>query len=171
MDSRSFGTNNCYGFIQAAFTGEIRAVHEDVCHGNYIQVTLLPVLSKVKTGWCHLSKSVWAVQVLGTQRTDVAACLHETGLDTGVGDVSTGTLTASGAATAASFAATRVLTGATLTITGGVSTGSVVCGDVTSSGTVSAPQLPQLPCDHRQHRQRGRNTSFTDLSDCQGRRG
>ena len=31
-------------------TGEIRAVHEDVCHGNCIQVTLLPVLSKVKTG-------------------------------------------------------------------------------------------------------------------------
>ena len=77
---------------------------------------------------------------------------------TTVGDVSTGTLTASGAATAASFAAT----GATLTVTGaasagpldcesldctftatsgGVSTGSVVCGDVTSSGTVSAPQL------------------------------
>ena len=45
--------------------------------------------------------------------------------------MSTGTLTASGAATAASFAATG----------GGVSTGSVVCGDVTSSGTVSAPQL------------------------------
>ena len=79
---------------------------------------------------------------------------------TTVGDVSTGTLTASGAATA-SFAATKTLTGATLTITGasagpldcesldctftatsgGVSTGSVVCGDVTSSGTVSAPQL------------------------------
>ena len=79
-----------------------------------------------------------------------------------VGDVSTGTLTALGAATAASFAATGALTGATLTITGaasagpldcesldctftatsgGVSTGSVVCGDVTSSGTVSAPQL------------------------------
>ena len=79
-----------------------------------------------------------------------------------MGDVSTGTLTASGAATAASFAATGALTGATLTITGaasagpldcesldcaftatsgGVSTGSVVCGDVTSSGTVSAPQL------------------------------
>ena len=79
-----------------------------------------------------------------------------------VGDVSTGILTASGAATAASFAATGALTGATLTITGaasagpldcesldctftatsgGVSTGSVVCGDVTSSGTVSAPQL------------------------------
>ena len=76
--------------------------------------------------------------------------------------MSTGTLTASGAATAASFAATGALTGATLTITGaasagpldcesldctftatsgGVSTGSVVCGDVTSSGTVSAPQL------------------------------
>ena len=76
--------------------------------------------------------------------------------------MSTGTLTASGAATAASFAATSALTGATLTITGaasagpldcesldctftatsgGVSTGSVVCGDVTSSGTVSAPQL------------------------------
>ena len=81
---------------------------------------------------------------------------------TTVGDVSTGTLTASGAATAASFAAIGALTGATLTITGaasagpldcesldctftatsgGVSTGSVVCGDVTSSGTVSAPQL------------------------------
>ena len=81
---------------------------------------------------------------------------------TTVGDVSTGALTASGAATAASFAATGALTGATLTITGaastgpldcesldctftatsgGVSTGSVVCGDVTSSGTVSAPQL------------------------------
>ena len=81
---------------------------------------------------------------------------------TTAGDVSTGTLTASGAATAASFAATGALTGATLTITGaasagpldcesldctftatsgGVSTGSVVCGDVTSSGTVSAPQL------------------------------
>ena len=81
---------------------------------------------------------------------------------TTVGDVSTGTLTASGAATAASFAATGALTGATLTIagaastgpldcesldcaftatSGGVSTGSVVCGDVTSSGTVSAPQL------------------------------
>ena len=81
---------------------------------------------------------------------------------TTVGDVSTGTLTASGAATAASFAATGALTGATLTITGaasagpldcesldctftatsgGVSTGSVVCGDVTSLGTVSAPQL------------------------------
>ena len=81
---------------------------------------------------------------------------------TTVGDVSTGTLTASGAATAASFAATGAVTGATLTITGaasagpldcesldctftatsgGVSTGSVVCGDVTSSGTVSAPQL------------------------------
>ena len=81
---------------------------------------------------------------------------------TTVGDVSTGTLTASGAATAASFAATGALTGATLTVTGaasagpldcesldctftatsgGVSTGSVVCGDVTSSGTVSAPQL------------------------------
>ena len=81
---------------------------------------------------------------------------------TTAGDVSTGTLTASGAATAASFAATGTLTGATLTITGaastgpldcesldctftatsgGVSTGSVVCGDVTSSGTVSAPQL------------------------------
>ena len=81
---------------------------------------------------------------------------------TTVGDVSTGTLTASGAATAASFAATGALTGATLTITGaasagplrcesldctftatsgGVSTGSVVCGDATSSGTVSAPQL------------------------------
>ena len=81
---------------------------------------------------------------------------------TTVGDVSTGTLTASGAATVASFAATGALTGATLTITGaasagpldcesldctftatsgGVSTGSVVCGDVTSSGTVSAPQL------------------------------
>ena len=81
---------------------------------------------------------------------------------TTVGDVSTGTLTALGAATAASFAATGALTGATLTITGaasagpldcesldctftatsgGVSTGSVVCGDVTSSGTVSAPQL------------------------------
>ena len=81
---------------------------------------------------------------------------------TTAGDVSTGTLTASGAATAASFAATRAVTGATLTITGaasagpldcesldctftatsgGVSTGSVVCGDVTSSGTVSAPQL------------------------------
>ena len=79
---------------------------------------------------------------------------------TTVGDVSTGTLTASGAATAASFAATGAVTGATLTITGaasagpldcesldctftatsgGVSTGSVVCGDVTSSGTVSAP--------------------------------
>ena len=77
---------------------------------------------------------------------------------TTVGDVSTGTLTASGA----SFAATGALTGATLTITGaasagpldcesldctftatsgGVTTGSVVCGDVTSSGTVSAPQL------------------------------
>ena len=76
--------------------------------------------------------------------------------------MSTGTLTVSGAATAASFAATGALTGATLTITGaasagpldcesldcaftatsgGVSTGSVVCGDVTSSGTVSAPQL------------------------------
>ena len=76
--------------------------------------------------------------------------------------MSTGTLTASGAATAASFAATGALTGATLTITGaastgpldcesldctftatsgGVSTGSVVCGDVTSSGTVSTPQL------------------------------
>ena len=75
--------------------------------------------------------------------------------------MSTGTLTASGAATAASFAATGALTGATLTIagaasagpldcepglhlhgtSGGVSTGSVVCGDVTSSGTVSAPQL------------------------------
>ena len=65
-------------------TGEIRAVHEDVCHGNYIQVTLLPALSKVKTGWCHLSKSVWAARVLGMQYTDVAACLHETGLDTGV---------------------------------------------------------------------------------------
>ena len=87
---------------------------------------------------------------------------------TTVGDVSTGTLTASGAATAASFAATGALTGATLTITGaasagpldcesldctftatsgGVSTGSVVCGDVTSSGTVSAPQLfaPNTP--------------------------
>ena len=81
---------------------------------------------------------------------------------TTVGDVSTGTLTASGAATAASFAATGALTGATLTVSGaastgpldceslgctftatsgGVSTGSVVCGDVTSSGTVSAPQL------------------------------
>ena len=79
---------------------------------------------------------------------------------TTVGDVSTGTLTASGAATAASFAATGALTGATLTIagaagpldcesldctftatSGGVSTGSVVCSDVTSSGTVSAPQL------------------------------
>ena len=81
---------------------------------------------------------------------------------TTVGDVSTGTLTASGAATAASFAATGALTGATLTVTGaasaglldcesldctftatsgGVSTGSVACGDVTSSGTVSAPQL------------------------------
>ena len=74
---------------------------------------------------------------------------------TTVGDVSKGTLTASGAATAASFAATGALTGATLTITvdcesldctftatsGGVSTGSVVCGDATSSGTVSAPQL------------------------------
>ena len=81
---------------------------------------------------------------------------------TTVGDVSTGTLTASGAATAASFAATGAVTGATLTITGaasagpldcesldctftatsgGVSTGSVVCGDATSSGTVSAPQL------------------------------
>ena len=79
-----------------------------------------------------------------------------------MGDVSTGTLTASGAATAASFAATGALTGATLTVSGaastgpldceslgctftatsgGVSTGSVVCGDVTSSGTVSAPQL------------------------------
>ena len=80
---------------------------------------------------------------------------------TTVGDVSTGTLTASGAATAASFAATGALTGATLTTgaastgplycesldctftatSGGVSTGSVVCGNVTSSGTVSAPQL------------------------------
>ena len=81
---------------------------------------------------------------------------------TTVGNVSTGTLTAAGAATAASFAATGALTGAALTITGaasagpldcesldctftatsgGVSTGSVVCGDVTSSGTVSAPQL------------------------------
>ena len=84
-----------------------------------------------------------------------------TGVDAS-GDVSTGTLTASGAATAASFAATGAVTGATLTITGaasagpldyesldctftatsgGVSTGSVVCGNVTSSGTVSAPQL------------------------------
>ena len=66
---------------------------------------------------------------------------------TTVGDVSTGTLTASGA--------TLTITGAasagpldcesldcTFTATsGGVSTGSVVCGDVTSSGTVSAPQL------------------------------
>ena len=81
---------------------------------------------------------------------------------TTAGDVSTGTLTASGAATAASFAATGALTGATLTIagaasagpldcesldctftatSGGASTGSVVRGDVTSSGTVSAPQL------------------------------
>ena len=78
---------------------------------------------------------------------------------TTVGNVSTGALTASGAATAASFAATGALTGATLTVSGagpldceslgctftatsgGVSTGSVVCGDVTSSGTVSAPQL------------------------------
>ena len=63
---------------------------------------------------------------------------------------------------AASFAATGALTGATLTITGaasagpldcesldrtftatsgGASTGSVVCGDVTSLGTISAPQL------------------------------
>ena len=69
-----------------------------------------------------------------------------------MGDVSTGTLTASGAATAASFAATGALTGATLTITGAASAGpldcksldctfTVVCGDVTSSGTVSAPQL------------------------------
>ena len=82
-----------------------------------------------------------------------------TGINAGnfttVGDVSTGTLTASGAATAASFAAAGALTGATLTITGaasagpldcesldcGVLTGSAVCGDVTSSGTVSAPQL------------------------------
>ena len=68
---------------------------------------------------------------------------------TTAGDVSTGTLTASGAAT---FAATGALTGVRLTITGaatgpldckslggGVSTGSVVRGDVTSSGT--APQL------------------------------
>ena len=48
---------------------------------------------------------------------------------TTVGDVSKGT--ASGAATAASFAATGAL----------MSTGSAVCGDVTSLGTVSAPQL------------------------------
>ena len=81
---------------------------------------------------------------------------------TTVGDVSTGTLTGSGAATAASFAAAGAVTGATLTIagaasagpldcesldctltatSGGVLTGNVVCGDVTSSGTVSAPQL------------------------------
>ena len=76
---------------------------------------------------------------------------------TTVGDVSTGTLTASGAATAASFAATGALTGATLTITGAASTGPLDCesldctsrpraaecrrADVTSSGTVSAPQL------------------------------
>ena len=77
---------------------------------------------------------------------------------TTVGDVSTGTLTASGAATTASFAAssaTLTITGAasvgpldcesldcTFTATsGGVLTGSVVCGDATSSGTVSAPQL------------------------------
>ena len=70
---------------------------------------------------------------------------------TTVGDVSTGTLTASGAATAASFAATGAASAGpldcesldcTFTATsGGVSTGSVVCGDATSSGTVSAPQL------------------------------
>ena len=73
-----------------------------------------------------------------------------------------GLVQASGAATAASFAAAGAVTGATLTVSGaastgpldcesldctftatsgGVSTGSVVCGDATSSGTVSAPQL------------------------------
>ena len=77
---------------------------------------------------------------------------------TTVGDVSTGTLTALGAATAASFAAIGALTGATLTITGAASAGPLDCesldctftatsggvstgSDVTSSGTVSAPQL------------------------------
>ena len=89
-----------------------------------------------------------------------------------LGDVSTGTLTASGAATAASFAATGALTGATLTIagaasagpldcesldctftatSGGVSTGSVVCGDVTSSGTVSAAALRLQHAHRDQH--------------------
>ena len=60
-----------------------------------------------------------------------------------MGDVSTGTLTASGAATAASFGPLDCESlDCTFTATsGGVSTGSVVCGDVTSSGTVSAPQL------------------------------
>ena len=42
-------------------------------------------------------------------------------------DVSTGTLTASGAATAASFAATGALTGATLTVSGAASAGSLDC--------------------------------------------
>ena len=80
---------------------------------------------------------------------------------TTVGDVSTGTLTASGAATAASFAATGAhgrhaedhrcgLHGPAGLREPGLHlhgherrsvAGSVVCGDVTSSGTVSAPQL------------------------------
>ena len=73
---------------------------------------------------------------------------------TTVGDVSTGTLTAS-AQQPRQASQPPVVSGAastgpldcesldcTFTATsGGVSTGSVVCGDVTSSGTVSAPQL------------------------------
>ena len=96
------------------------------------------------------------------QNAQVGSHTANAGNFTTAGDVSTETLTASGAATAVSFAATDPLMGATLTVSGaasagpldcesldctftatsgGASTGSVVCGDVTSSGTVSAPQL------------------------------
>ena len=109
------------------------------------------------SSYCMFTRTAALMSLSFWELTQVLICNFTT-----VGDVSTGTLTASGAATAASFAAAGAVTGATLTITGaasagpldcesldctftatsgGVSTGSVVCGDVTSSGTVSAPQL------------------------------
>ena len=64
---------------------------------------------------------------------------------TTVGDVSTGTLTALGAATAASFAATVTLTGATLTITGAASAGPLDCESLDCTFTAtSVDGQPQL---------------------------
>ena len=122
------------------------------------RTTLQPLLGRT----VQFERRLWGRSVSSRRPRLVGPHLPaNAGNFTTVGDVSTGTLTASGAASAASFAATGALTGATLTITGvasagpldcesldctftatsgGVSTGSVVCGDVTSC-TVSAPQL------------------------------
>ena len=134
---------------------------DDVTLATLGEVLLEPTLTTLGNFLVRNSQSSVASAsfiVGGFQLEGYAMTLSAFACNFTTGDVSTGTLTASRAATAASFAATAPLTGATLTITGaasagpldcesldctftatsgGVSTGSVVCGNVTSSGTAS----------------------------------